>query len=83
VVVSREDAWQARCLSREKVLSTVGCGDYLLAGFLKAIEDEYDMPRALATATRVASARAWGWMESKTWPQMKRQIQIKSGPIRE
>jgi len=64
------------------VLSTVGCGDYLLAGFLKALEDKPDVPSALKTATRVATAKAWGWTESKTWPKAKQQVQIKSGPVR-
>jgi fructose-1-phosphate kinase PfkB-like protein len=81
VVVTKQGAWQVRCLGRAPVLSTVGCGDCLLAGFLKALEDKPDMPRALATATKVAGARAWGWMESKTWPQVKRQVQVKSSPV--
>ena len=76
VAVTTEGAWQARCLSRTPVLSTVGCGDYLLAGFLKAVEEKPDMPRALATATKVASARAWGRREGKTWSQALREIKV-------
>ncbi len=81
VAVTAEGAWQARCLGREPVLSTVGCGDYLLAGFLKALEDKPDVPSALKTATKVATAKAWNWTESKTWPQAKQQVQIKSSPV--
>ena len=81
VAVTTEGAWQARCLSREPALSTVGCGDYLLAGFLKALEEKPDVSSALKTATKVATAKAWGWTESKTWPQAKRQVQIRSGPV--
>jgi 1-phosphofructokinase family hexose kinase len=81
VVVANNDAWQARSLSRSPVLSTVGCGDCLLGGFLKALADRSDMPSALKTATKVASAKAWGWTESKTWPQASQQIQVKSGSV--
>ncbi|MHC4430452.1 MAG: 1-phosphofructokinase family hexose kinase [Planctomycetota bacterium] len=80
VAVTKQGAWQARCLSRAPVLSTVGCGDCFLAGFLKALQDKPDMRSALATATKVAGARAWGWMDNKSWPQAKREVQIKSGP---
>jgi len=39
VVVTKNGAWHGRCASRAKIFSTVGCGDFLLAGFLKALED--------------------------------------------
>jgi fructose-1-phosphate kinase PfkB-like protein len=81
VAVTTEGAWQARCLSRARVLSTVGCGDYLLAGFLKSLEDKPDVPSALKTATKVATAKAWNWPETKTWLQAKQQLQIKSSPV--
>ncbi|MHC4586387.1 MAG: 1-phosphofructokinase family hexose kinase, partial [Planctomycetota bacterium] len=35
VVVTDKGAWQGRCVGGSRVLSTVGCGDFLLAGFLK------------------------------------------------
>ena len=83
VVVTKEGAWQIRCLGNSKALSTVGCGDYLLAGFLKGVMDQSDVTDALRTATQAATAKAWGrpgdssWRtESKTWPQMKRKIKV-------
>jgi len=81
VVVTRKGAWQARCLGCAPVLSTVGCGDYLLAGFLKALEDKSNTLSALKTATKIATAKAWNWPEAKTWPQAKQQLQIKSSPV--
>jgi fructose-1-phosphate kinase PfkB-like protein len=81
VVVTKQGAWQARCPTRLPVLSTVGCGDCLLAGFLKALQDRPSMRSALTTATKVASARAWGWTDSKPWPQARRQVQVKVGPV--
>jgi len=81
VVVTKQGAWQARCLSRATAASTVGCGDCFLAGFLKALQDKPSMRSALATATKVAGARAWGWTDSKSWPQARRQVQIESGRV--
>lgn len=77
VLVKEQGAWQGRCVGRAKVLGTVGCGDYLLAGFLKGLRDESDPGSALETAIKVATARAWGWTEGKTWPQVRRQMKVK------
>jgi fructose-1-phosphate kinase PfkB-like protein len=49
------------------VLSAVGCGDYLLAGFHQAVETA-DPCEALAIALKVAAARL-GWTETRTWAQ--------------
>jgi fructose-1-phosphate kinase PfkB-like protein len=76
VVVTKEGAWQGRCAGRKKVFSTVGCGDFLLAGFLKALEDGSGTDSALKTAIKVATARAWGWTEKKTWPQALQEIEV-------
>ena len=77
MVVTKERAWQGRCAGRRRVLSTVGCGDYLLAGFLKALKDKSEAGFALETAIKVATAQAWGWTERKDWPQVERQIKVK------
>jgi fructose-1-phosphate kinase PfkB-like protein len=76
VIVTKESTWQVRCLGSSKALSTVGCGDYLLAGFLKDLMGKSDIADALARATQAASAKAWGWTEGKTWPQVKRKIKV-------
>ena len=76
VVVTGKGAWQGRSVGRAKVLSTVGCGDFLLAGFLEALEDGSRTNLALKTAIKVATARAWGWTELKTWPQAMREVTV-------
>lgn len=81
VVVTKNGAWQGRCAGREKIFSTVGCGDFLLAGFLKALEDSSGTDLALKTAIKVASARAWGWTESKTSSQALRKIKVAVEPV--
>jgi 1-phosphofructokinase len=65
VVVTKEGAWHGRCVGGAKVLSTVGCGDYLLAGFLKGLRDKLDIASALETAIKVATAKARAWTEAR------------------
>lgn len=81
ILVTEDGAWQARCFDRRNLMSTVGCGDCLLAGFLKAMEDKSDIGSALNTATKVATAKAWGWMETQTWSKTKQQVEVKIGPL--
>jgi len=73
VVVTKDGAWQGRCAGRVKVFSTVGCGDFLLAGFLK---DSSVMDAALKTAIKVATARAWGWTEKMNWLDAQNSMEV-------
>jgi len=82
VLVTGAGAWTGRARSQHNVLSTVGCGDYLLAGFLAGLDGQDDPPAALATGLKVASARAWGWTETATWPQVKGKIAASIRAIR-
>ena len=81
VVVTKNGAWQGSCTGRAEIFSTVGCGDFLLAGFLKAQEDNSDTDSALKTAIKVATARAWGWTEKKTFPQAMKEIKVAIEPV--
>jgi fructose-1-phosphate kinase PfkB-like protein len=76
VVVTKKGAWQGRCIGRSRVLSTVGCGDFLLAGFLKGLKDKSDAGSALGTAIKVATARAWGWTDKMSWPDVQSKIKV-------
>lgn len=73
-VVTNKGAWQGRCVGKSGVLSTVGCGDFLLAGFLKGFKSKSDAGSALVTAIKLATARAWGWTEGKSWTRAMRRI---------
>jgi len=77
VLVTKEGAWQGKCAGRAKVLSTVGCGDYLLAGFLKGLKDGSGLGAALETAIKVATARAWGRTERQKWYRVQRRIEVR------
>ena len=76
VVVGRKVALKGMCKKREEVLSTVGCGDYLLAGFLRAINDMSELDFALKTALKAASVKAWGWTEYIKWQQIETDIKV-------
>jgi len=81
IVVTKDGVWRGRCTSNAKVFSTVGCGDFLLAGFLKAFKDGSGIDIALKTAIKVATARAWGWTEKMAWPNVQHRIKVQVGRI--
>jgi 1-phosphofructokinase len=76
LVVRKADAWIGHLITQGKVLSTVGCGDYLLAGFLAGLGEAGDPAAALARGLKVATARAWGWTESESWTRADKEIAV-------
>lgn len=79
MVVTKKGVWQGRCVAaHRRALSTVGCGDYLLAGFLKGLKDKSDPGFALETAIKIATAKAWAWTEGKKWQQVERRINVRA-----
>lgn len=81
VLVSSSGAWKGRAESRGRVVSTVGCGDYLLAGFLAGCAWRFDPRAALVVALKVATARARGWTETLHWPEAERRIEVTVEPV--
>lgn len=62
-----------------EVASTVGCGDYLLAGFLGGDEDLDDSSRlgsAMNRAIKTASARAWSLCDKMAWADAEKEIEV-------
>ncbi|MGD2095100.1 MAG: PfkB family carbohydrate kinase, partial [Phycisphaerales bacterium] len=77
IVVTKNGDWQGRCSYNKKVLSTVGCGDFLLGGFLKGLREKSDTSFALETAIKAATARAWSWTDKMSWPDVQNKIKVK------
>jgi 1-phosphofructokinase family hexose kinase len=77
VVVTAEGTWAGQARRQGNVLSTVGCGDYLLAGFLAGFRETADPSSALARGLKIATARAWGWTETAGCSEVEEGIAIK------
>jgi len=77
IVITQDRAFQGKVTRSEgKAVSAVGCGDYLLAGFLSGIKDENDIGSALARAIKIATARAYAFTEKMTWPDSESKIDV-------
>ncbi len=81
LLVTEHGAWRGRGRGRRKIASTVGCGDYLLAGFLKALKKGVRSDLALATGLKAATARAWGWHEISSWSEARKRINVELSRI--
>jgi 1-phosphofructokinase len=80
IVVSKDSVLEARCAHLRKPVTTVACGDYLLAGFLKGLNQKGDIKFALETAIITATARAWGWSDVN-WTQAQKRIRVQTSVV--
>jgi 1-phosphofructokinase family hexose kinase len=77
ILISRQCTIAGKCeKSNEKVMSTVACGDYLLAGFLNAIRQGQQNQVALRWGLQAATAKCRGWTDRQSWSQTKQNIPI-------
>ena len=75
VAVTKDTAIQARLAEAPgKVVNTVACGDYLLAGFIDGFCKEADLSAALNKAIKTATARAFGQTKTTPWPKAVKEI---------
>ncbi len=76
VAITKDQTCQA-CYLGEKieVNNTVACGDFLLAGVLSILSKK-DLTTALKVGIKVATARAAGWTEKKSWHEIENQIEV-------
>ena len=81
ILVTKGAVWTGAATARRPALSTVGCGDYLLAGFLAGLQETGDPRDALANGLKAATARAWGWTDSKAWSQVDKEIAVAVEPL--
>ncbi|NLH42122.1 MAG: hypothetical protein GX448_09800, partial [Planctomycetes bacterium] len=76
ILVTKTGVWTGCATARRPALSTVGCGDYLLAGFLAGLRETGNPAVGLARGLKASTARAWGWSETKSWPQVDKEITV-------
>ena len=76
VLITTEGIWAGRAILKGKrIVSTVGCGDYLLAGFLYGLKENKGYARTLERALKAATAKVIGITESISSKQAVRQVQ--------
>lgn len=75
LLITQDKAIECRVKDSRPVVHTVGCGDYLLAGFLSQLDCGSDQ-KSLSTAVAVAAARAWGLTQTAGWNKIVESIEI-------
>jgi 1-phosphofructokinase family hexose kinase len=76
VAVTKKAAFSCKQVGAEaNCLSTVGCGDYLLAGLLSGLAAG-DIRQALTKGVKVATARAQGLTETSSWQEVENKIEV-------
>lgn len=74
--VTRDSAASAKCVEKVDVLSTVGAGDYLLAGFLGEYVHSGDIAAALISAITAATARVTGSAQRLDFDKLNYKINV-------
>ena len=77
IFINKNGTWQSKAVNTRDVLGTVGCGDFLLAGFLRGWIKTEKEDFALSMAIKAATAKAWGLTQVKSWAEVKEKVQIK------
>lgn len=76
LLVTKDQAWHAHCDMNNPIVSTVGCGDALLAGFLYGLQKHDHLDQSLIIAIQSATAHARGWTSTRTWQAVKKHISV-------
>ncbi|MBN2376085.1 MAG: hypothetical protein JXD22_06775 [Sedimentisphaerales bacterium] len=87
LVVTKNSAWRARCplaanSAVPTAISTVGCGDHLLAGFLRGKYLNLSLKKSLESALQSATAHAWGLNNRHDFQQINQKIKIELNAIK-
>ena len=77
VAVTKDAAVYCRIKKQRRVVHTVGCGDYLLAGYV-SVSDSAEISQKLATGVKAATAKAWGVAGSNAWPQAQGDMEVET-----
>lgn len=76
VAVTKESAVHCRVIDiRHRIVNTVGCGDYLLGGYLSA-DLAADLATKLTAGIKAATVKALGWVETRSWQEIQQNIEV-------
>jgi 1-phosphofructokinase family hexose kinase len=75
ILVTKNKVLLAQAKLKKDAVNTVCCGDFLLAGFLKGILENTSLEKAIETALKTATAKAWGLSE-KNWQAVSKKIDV-------
>ena len=82
VLVTPDGVWAGQAVKMSNVVHTVGCGDYLLAGFLaRAAWAKAHPTNTLTMALTAATAHACGWTHEMSWAAAKRRTTVEVGRL--
>jgi len=87
LAVTKNSAWRACCPlaanpTGSTALSTVGCGDHLLAGFLRGKHLNLSLKKSLQSALQTATAHAWGLNHQSDGQKITQKIKIELKAIK-
>lgn len=74
ILLTQEDVLSANTLETRPAITTVACGDFLLAGFLSVPYGP--LIERLTAAIQAAAARAWGLDQTETWQTARQKIKV-------
>ena len=75
VAVAKDSAFYCRAKKTYPVVHTVGCGDYLLAGYI-SVSHSGDIAEKLVAGIKVATAKARGLAGIKPWSEVQKDIEV-------
>ncbi len=77
MLITQEGIWSGVYSGQKQtVSSTVGCGDFLLAGFLAGIQFGQSLPDSLKQGIICATARAYGLFTEKSFDQLTKKLPV-------
>lgn len=82
IAVSGEAAVEGSAENDIGVSSTVGCGDYLLAGFLDGLMSSCNISFALERGLKASAAKAYGWAGERSFAEAEEGIKVRVSQVR-
>ena len=82
IVVTKDGCYGGKCVSTDgKMKVAVGCGDWLLAGFLAGLTDRLELPEALEKAIITATVKCWGLESKKDFEKVQKKIKVEINKV--